>query len=53
MTHLYTDSRPYWPENENQVRYEALLEDPEDLPLGLELVDEGGSARVYAITSCG
>jgi len=52
VTHLYVDSRPYWPENENQVLYEALLDEPDELPLGLELVDEGGSARVYAITSC-
>lgn len=52
-THLYVDSRPYWPENENQVRYESLLRPPEELPLGLELVDEGGSARLYEITSCG
>ena len=52
-THLYVDSRPYWPENENQVLYEALIDDPDELLLDLELVDEGGSAQVFAITGCG
>ncbi|MFC8922704.1 DUF6541 family protein [Cellulosimicrobium sp. NPDC057127] len=53
VTHLYVDSAPYWPENENQARYEALLERPEDLGLGLRPVDQGGTAQVFEITSCG
>ena len=52
VTHLYTDSRPYWPENENQVRYEASLDDPEDKPLRIELVDGAGSEADAAISAC-
>ncbi len=53
VTHLYLDSVPYWPENENQARYDALLEDPQSLGLELVPVDEGGTAQVFEIASCG